>query len=79
MRSKFVQHDNDGEFICPDLVQFDPDAQFQSVLKADSPMQQPSSLGRLGSVELVQRAVVAALAIIRCIVAKPRIAQLIPA
>ena len=70
----FFQHDQCVELIRADLFETDAYAQLERDAHVDGTAQQKAMLGGLRRIEFVQRAVIAAAAIIRRIRAQPGIA-----
>lgn len=71
-----AQYEHGEELIGPDLVESDADAQLQGRSEVDCAADEQAGFGRLGGIQAVQRAVVAAVAV-RRIRAQHRIAEFI--
>lgn len=79
-RSAYFLDDLDGgELIRPNLIQPYADAQPQSTVEVHGAPQQHSNLGPLRRIQFVQRAVIAPPTVVRRVMAKPGVAQLITA
>ena len=73
----FLECQHRVELVCGNLVERDPDAQLQRGPEIEGTPEQKPGLGILRRIELVQRAVVAAASVVRCIRAQLRVTELL--
>jgi len=73
------EHHKRPELVGPDLVKANPDAQLQRRPKVERAPQQQSRFGGLCGIQLVERAVVAAAAIVRSVRAETGVTEFLPA
>ena len=74
-----LQHHQRLEFVRADLIKVESDAQLQRRPKVERAPQQQTRLGGLRGIQSVQRAVVAAAALVGGVRAEARIAEFLPA
>ncbi len=75
----FFQRDHRPELVGPDVVQADSNAQLQRRPEIERAAQQQTRLGGLRGIQLVQRAVVATVAIVRGVQAEAWVAEILAA